>query len=223
MEEKHKLNSQEKQVSRMIVGVKRQDRRNWKKLSGEGFNYYTPAAVALIAVIWFFGAHMANNFFIFPTLESVVYSVFDSLRDLYVLRNIGITMRRVLTGVLYACLIGFPIGLLMGDSPKLMKAIAPFINSLRQVPIMAWVPLSIVWFGLGDGPTIFMIAFSGVFTLILNTIAGVQDISRDYYHAVRSMGANTWDVIRDVIMPGALPGVITGVRLAISAGWMSVI
>lgn len=155
MEEKHKLNSQEKQVSRMIVGVKRQDRRNWKKLSGEGFNYYTPAAVALIAVIWFFGAHMANNFFIFPTLESVVYSVFDSLRDLYVLRNIGITMRRVLTGVLYACLIGFPIGLLMGYSPKLMKAIAPFINSLRQVPIMAWVPLSIVWFGLGDGPTIF--------------------------------------------------------------------
>ena len=88
---------------------------------------------------------------------------------------------------------------------------------------MAWVPLSIVWFGLADGPTIFMIAFSGVFTLILNTIAGVQDISRDYYHAVRSMGANTWDVIRDVIMPGALPGVITGVRLAISAGWMSVI
>ena len=223
MEEKHKLNSQERQVNRMITGVRRQDRRNWKKLSGEGFNYYTPAAVAVIAVIWFFGAHITNNFFIFPALESVVYSVFDSLRDLYVLRNIGITMRRVLTGVMYACLIGFPIGLLMGYSPKLMKAIAPFINSLRQVPIMAWVPLSIVWFGLGDGPTIFMIAFSGVFTLILNTIAGVQDISRDYYHAVRSMGASTWDVIRDVIMPGALPGVITGIRLAISAGWMSVI
>ena len=138
MEEKHKLNSQERQVNRMITGVRRQDRRNWKKLSGEGFNYYTPAAVAVIAVIWFFGAHITNNFFIFPTLESVVYSVFDSLRDLYVLRNIGITMRRVLTGVMYACLIGFPIGLLMGYSPKLMKAIAPFINSLRQVPIMEW-------------------------------------------------------------------------------------
>ena len=66
MEEKHKLNSQEKQVSRMIVGVKRQDRRNWKKLSGEGFNYYTPAAVALIAVIWFFGATWQTTFLYFP-------------------------------------------------------------------------------------------------------------------------------------------------------------
>ena len=64
MEEKHKLNSQERQVNRMITGVRRQDRRNWKKLSGEGFNYYTPAAVAVIAVIWFFGAHITNNFFI---------------------------------------------------------------------------------------------------------------------------------------------------------------
>ncbi len=81
MEEKHKLNSQERQVNRMITGVRRQDRRNWKKLSGEGFNYYTPAAVAVIAVIWFFGAHITNNFFIFPTLESVVYSVFDSLKN----------------------------------------------------------------------------------------------------------------------------------------------
>jgi len=132
-------------------------------------------------------------------------------------------MRRVLTGVLYACLFGFPIGLIMGYSPKMMKMLAPFINSLRQVPIMAWVPLSIVWFGLGDGPTIFMIGFSGVFTIILNMVAGIQDISRDYYNAVRSMGANTMDVIRDVVLPGALPGMITGIRLAIGAGWMSVI
>ena len=64
MEEKHKLNSQEKQVSRMIVGVKRQDRRNWKKLSGEGFNYYTPAAVAVIAVMVFWRPHGKQLFYI---------------------------------------------------------------------------------------------------------------------------------------------------------------
>ena len=105
----------------------------------------------------------------------------------------------------------------------MLKALAPFINSLRQIPIMAWVPLSIVWFGLGDGPTIFMIAFSGVFTIILNTIAGVQDISKDFYNAARSMGASTLDIVKDIVVPGALPGVITGIRLAIGMGWMSVI
>ena len=217
------MNSGEKEVNRMAQAAKMSDRRNWKKLNGKEFNIYTPIAVGVIGVVWFFAAHMSENNFLFPTLESVLFKTVDSLRDLYVLRNIGITLRRVLTGTLYAFLVGLPLGLIMGYSPKMLKALAPFINSLRQIPIMAWVPLSIVWFGLGDGPTIFMIAFSGVFTIILNTIAGVQDISKDFYNAARSMGASTLDIVKDIVVPGALPGVITGIRLAIGMGWMSVI
>jgi len=153
----------------------------------------------------------------------VLYQVYYSLTDLYVLTNLAITMRRVVTGATYAFLIGFPLGMLMGYSPRLLRIISPFMNSMRQVPIMSWVPLTIVWFGIGDGPTIFLIAFSGIFTIILNTIAGVQDISKDFYNAARSMGANTVDIIKDIVLPGALPGVLTGVRLAIGLGWMSVI
>ena len=78
-------------------------------------------------------------------------------------------------------------------------------------------------FGFGDGPTIFLIAFSGVFTIILNTIQGVTDISKDFYNAARSMGAGTLSIIKDVVIPGSLPGVLTGLRLAIGLGWMSVI
>lgn len=212
-----------KQVKRMVQATQMRDRKAWKKIQGRERNIYTPIALAIIVVLWFVAAHAVNKPFIFPSIEDVLASVVDALRDLYVLRNIAITLRRVLTGVLVACLIGIPIGMLMGYSPVLLKTFAPFINSLRQVPIMAWVPLSIVWFGLGDGPTVFMIAFSGVFTVILNTIAGVQDIGKDYYNAVRSMGAKTLDVLKDVVVPGSMPGVITGVRLAIGMGWMSVI
>lgn len=217
------MNSGEKEVNRMAQAAKMSDRRNWKKLNGKEFNIYTPIAVGVICVVCFFAAHMSENNFLFPTLQSVLFKTVDSLRDLYVLRNIGITLRRVLTGTLYAFLVGLPLGLIMGYSPKMLKALAPFINSLRQIPIMAWVPLPIVWFGLGDGPTIFMIAFSGVFTIILNTIAGVQDISKDFYNAARSMGASTLDIVKDIVVLGALPGVITGIRLAIGMGWMSVI
>ncbi len=217
------MNNGQKDVNRMIQSTKMGDRKKWKSLNGKDFNIYTPIALVVICLIWFVSAHIADNPFLFPTLESVLLKTIDSLRDMYVLRNIGITLRRVLTGTLYAFMIGLPIGLVMGYSNKILRAFAPFINSLRQIPIMAWVPLSIVWFGLGDGPTIFMIAFSGIFTIILNTIAGVQDISKDYYHAARSMGANTLDIITDIVVPGALPGVITGVRLAIGMGWMSVI
>ncbi len=153
----------------------------------------------------------------------MAYQVVYSLTDMYVLENLAITMRRVVTGSLYAFLIGFPLGMVMGYSPKLLQTMSPFINSLRQVPIMAWVPLTIVWFGIGDGPTVFLIAFSGIFTIILNTVSGVQDISKDFYNAARSMGANTFNIIKDIVIPGSLPGVLTGIRLAIGLGWMSVI
>lgn len=211
------------QFQRMKAATNNGDRRNFRKFGGRNYNFAAFAALLGIGVIWYLAAHAVAQPFLFPYLEDVLREVVMSLTDLYVLRNMGITMRRVLVGSLYAFIIGFPLGMLMGYSPQILRAISPFMNSLRQVPIMAWVPLSIVWFGIGDGPTIFLIAFSGIFTIILNTIAGVQDISKDYYHAARSMGASTLGVIKDVVLPGSLPGVITGVRLAIGLGWMSVI
>lgn len=217
------MNKQEKQIGKLVYANKMRDGRAWKKLSGKDFNYYTPIALIVIGIIWIIAAKIINKPFIFPSLGSVIGATFKALTDIYVLKNIGITMRRVMTGVLYAFIIGLPIGMIMGYSKNMLRAFAPFINSLRQVPIMAWVPLSIIWFGLGDGPTIFMIAFTGVFTVILNTIAGVQDIDTDYYHAAHSMGARTIDIIKDIVLPGSLPGIITGLRLAIGMGWMSVI
>ncbi len=85
------------------------------------------------------------------------------------------------------------------------------------------VPLTIVWFGIGDGPTIFLITFSGIFPVILNTIAGVKNISKDYYNAARSMGAGPWSIFSNIILPASIPDILTGARIAISGGWMSVI
>lgn len=211
------------QVDYMVAVTRNSDRKRWRKMGGKNRNIAALVALIAICAIWFFAAHAVDKPFLFPYFEDVIKEVYYSMTDLFVLRNLGITMRRVLTGSLYAFVIGFPLGMLMGYSPTILRAISPFMNSLRQVPIMAWVPLAIVWFGIGDGPTIFLIAFSGVFTIIINTIAGVQDISKDYYHAARSMGAGTVSVMKDVVLPGALPGVMTGVRLAIGLGWMSVI
>ena len=212
-----------KQVDRMINDTGRKDRRYWRKFSDKNYNIGAIVSLIIIGIVWFFAAHAVNQPFIFPYLEDVLYQIVYCLTDTYVLTNLGITMRRVLTGCTYAFIIGFPIGMFMGYSPRLLKWMAPFINSLRQVPIMAWVPLSIVWFGIGDGPTVFLIAFSGIFTIILNTIQGVQDVSKDFYNAARSMGAGTLSIIKDIVIPGSLPGVLTGLRLAIGLGWMSVI
>lgn len=210
-------------VNRQIAASRNSDRRRWRRMGGNNYNLHAIIALIVICVLWTVSAHIVNQPFIFPYFEDVIGQVVYSLTDLYVLENLGITMRRVLIGALIAFIIGYPLGMLMGFFPKVLTTMSPFINSLRQVPIMAWVPLAIVWFGIGDGPTIFLIAFSGIFTIILNTVAGVQDISKDFYNAARSMGANTLGVLKDVVLPASLPGVLTGIRLAIGLGWMSVI
>ena len=88
---------------------------------------------------------------------------------------------------------------------------------------ISWVPLTIVWFGIGDGPTVFLIGFSSIFPIILNTIQGIRSISKDYYNAARSMGASPLTIFTNVMLPAALPDILTGARIGIGIGWMSVI
>jgi NitT/TauT family transport system permease protein len=128
-----------------------------------------------------------------------------------------------MAGFSIAAGLGLVLGYLMGYSLKFLKIMDPLISSLRQIPLMAWVPLSIFWFGLGDGPTVFLIAMSGLFPMTLAVVIGVQDISHEYYDAARSLGAGTGSLLKNVVIPGSIPSIMTGMRLAMSAGWMSVI
>lgn len=137
--------------------------------------------------------------------------------------NIGITMSRVVKGWLIAVLVGVPIGMAMGLSKIFEGILGGVVNSLRQIPMMAWVPLSIIWLGIGDGPTLFMIALNGVFQVIMNTSTGVASIDKDYYNAAKSMGASKASTFVNVVVPASMPHILVGARLAIGAGWMSVI
>ena len=210
-------------VNRMVQSTKMSDRRIFGKMVGK--NYYSTFLIALglLSTLWYFAAHAVGKPFIFPYFEDVIGQLGHAVTDMYILRSIAITLRRVLTGVLYATIIGFPLGMLMGFSPLVMRTIAPFINAFRQIPTTSWIPLAIVWFGLGDGPTIFVIAFQAIFAIILNTVAGIGDISRDYYNAALSMGAKRVGLLTDVVLPGSMAGLITGIRIALGMAWMSVV
>jgi len=195
------------------------DRGEGKKIAPQ----YWMLTMVLIGGIWHTAAYLTASELLLPYPLQTMIALLDAVRDPEVLLNLAITLRRVLTGFAYALLIGIPTGYLMGYSRIAMQMLDPLTSSLRQVPIMAWVPLTIVWFGLGDGPTVFLIAFSGLFPVILNTIAGVQSISQDYYNAARSMGSGPASIFAHVIFPGSLPDILTGMRIALSSGWMSVI
>ncbi|HHW41642.1 MAG TPA: ABC transporter permease [Syntrophomonadaceae bacterium] len=179
--------------------------------------------ICLLLVIWQLAAHHYASDLLLPPPRKTLVALVQAVQKPEIINNLLITLRRVATGFIYAVVIGLPLGYLMGYSKAALKILEPIVSSLRQVPIMAWVPLTIVWFGLGDGPTVFLIAFSGVFPILLNTIAGVQSISQDYYNAARSMGAGPVSILLHIIVPGSLPDVLTGMRLGLGAGWMSVI
>lgn len=177
----------------------------------------------VLIAIWQLTAMHFDIALIMPYPLVTFKSLFECMTDVEIIKNILITMDRVLRGFMWALFIGAPLGFLMGAFPFVQKLIGGFIDSIRQVPIMAWVPLTIVWFGIGNGPTIFIIALSGVFPIILNTVSAVQNIDKDYYNAAKSMGANPISIFFNVMLPAAIPDILTGARIAISAGWMSVI
>ncbi len=176
-----------------------------------------------LLVIWEISASRIGSSLLLPKPLNVLEGFIKCLTDPEIVKNVFITLQRVLKGFFYALIFGLPIGLIMGFSTRFESILSPIVDSVRQVPIMSWVPLTIVWFGIGDGPTIFLIAFAGVFPIILNTIQGIRSISKDYYNAARSMGASPFVIFTNVMLPAALPDILTGARLAISTGWMSVI
>jgi NitT/TauT family transport system permease protein len=208
----------------MLQSIKMADRRNFRNVVGST-KYYLTFVAALLALfgVWYFVAHAVNKPFTFPFVENVLKELAYALVDTYVWRNIAITFSRVYNGILYAILIGFPLGILMGYSGFAKRLLAPFINAVRQIPITSWIPLAIIWFGLGSGPSIFVITLTAIFTVVLNTIAGVSDIEPEFYHAVRSMGAGTLGVVKDVVLPGCVSGLITGTRIALGSAWMTVV
>ncbi len=180
-------------------------------------------SLIIVFGVWQVAAWRYDSDLLMPQPVDALRALGEAVVDPIVLTNLGITVRRVLIGFVISMAIGVPVGYLMGHSPRVGEVMDPLINTFRQVPIMAWVPLSIIWFGLGDGPTIFIITFVGVFAIILSTVAGVRAIPIELFHAARSMGASRSGLFRDVVLPATVPDVVTGARLALGAAWGSVI
>lgn len=186
-------------------------------------NIYKYVFLLILLIVWQIASKNIGIPLLLPTPKSTFTEFFANITNKQVMLNVGITMSRVLRGWMIAVMIGVPIGMAMGLSKIFEGIFGGVVNSLRQIPMMAWVPLSIIWLGIGDGPTLFMIALNGVFQVVMNTSSGVASIDKDYYNAAKSMGASKISTFFHVVLPASLPHILVGARLAIGAGWMSVI
>ncbi|WP_239394253.1 ABC transporter permease subunit, partial [Frankia sp. CiP3] len=136
---------------------------------------------------------------------------------------IGVSLRRVGTGVLLGGTIGISLALLAGLFQLGEDLIDASVQMIRTVPFVGLVPLFIIWFGIGETPKIALVAFGVAFPLYLNTYAGIRNVDADLVEAARTVGLGRLGLIRHVILPGALANMLVGVRYSLAIAWLALI
>jgi len=139
------------------------------------------------------------------------------------LNHAAASVWRVFAGFAWGVALGTLAGLLIGLSRIMERVLDPTIQVLRNVPVTAWVPLSLVFFGIGNAPAVFLIGLGAFFPAAVNTTHGVRQINATLIKAARMMGANERELLVRVILPAALPSIMTGVRLSMGIAWVLVV
>jgi NitT/TauT family transport system permease protein len=137
--------------------------------------------------------------------------------------DIWASLRRVLIAFFAALALGVPLGLWMGWSRRFREFTFPVLELVRPIPILAWVPLAILMFDGSELPVLFLTFLAAFYATTLNTLLGVQSIDRELIRAAACLGARPRDVFRDVVVPGALPYVLTGLQIAMGVAWFSLV
>jgi len=139
------------------------------------------------------------------------------------LHDASASLYRVMIGFLIGAGLALPLGLAMGASDRIYKLFNPLIQVLRPIPPIAFIPLSILWFGLGNPPAFFLITLGAFFPVLMNTIAGVRHVDAIYIRAARSLGANQTTLFMRVMLPAAAPYILAGARIGIGTAFIVVI
>ena len=133
------------------------------------------------------------------------------------------SVQLVLMGFVVAVATGVPLGLAMGWSRRVEALVNPAFLLIRPIPPLAWIPLAIVWLGLGDGAKVLVIWFAAFVPSVINSYAGVRSIEPHMIEAARMLGVRRWMLVREVLVPGAAPMIFTGLRLSLQACWTTLV
>ena len=137
--------------------------------------------------------------------------------------HVLLSLYRVFLGYVIASLLAIPLGLFMGWSPKLLDMIRPVVEVVRPIPPLAWIPIAILWFGIGIKSAAFIIFLGAFFPILLNTISGVLSIHPILLEAARTLHAKEKDIFLKVLLPGTIPSIFVGMRIGIGIGWMTLV
>jgi len=161
--------------------------------------------------------------YMLPGLGQVWDTALAAVDDGSLLDNVAASLWRLALGFVIGNALAIPLGLAIAVNRHVADTVRPLLTFLQSIAGIAWVPLAIIWFGIGVGSVVFVIANTIFFASIYNTVIGVQMIPGVLYRAVRSLGARGPQVLRELIIPGALVQIIVGLRTAMAYGWRALV
>jgi NitT/TauT family transport system permease protein len=180
------------------------------------------AVIAAVIGLWWIVVVQTESA-IFPTPWQVVAGALELARDGTLWEHIGASLFRVAAGFGLALVVAIPLGLWMGWVGGAYRTLNPIFQMLRPISPIAWIPLAILWFGVGDVSPIFLIFISSVFPMIVQTTSGVHTIERRYLRAAANFGVSRSVLFRRVVIPAVLPEIIVGMRIGIGVAWLVVV
>ncbi|ANU15361.1 ABC-type probable sulfate transporter, permease protein [Planococcus halocryophilus Or1] len=175
---------------------------------------------AVLIVFWELGSRFELwHETILPSPFSVYDSLMAGFADMTLVYDLMASFRRLLIGLAVAILIGTSVGILLARSKTADETLGTLVLALQSVPSIVWLPLAMMWFGLGEGSIIFVVILGGTFVMILNVRTGIKNVDPLFIKAARTMGSNGLDLFIKVIIPASVPYFVTGARLAWAFAW----
>ncbi len=184
------------------------------------------AALTVIVLLAIYEAFARSGMFspaLMPAIPDIMRTLVRMMLDGSMLAHAASTLTRVLIGFGLAVTIAVPLGILMGRFVAIERFFLPLVSALMPIPSLAWVPIFILWCGIGNAVAILVVFYAALFPLVLNTWTGVRSVNPLWLRAASSMGAGERSMFWKVVMPGASAFIITGLRQSFVRAWIAVV
>jgi len=180
------------------------------------------SGVAALALAWDLAIRFGGRTLL-PSPAQVAAAIFELTRQGFLVRHVVASLFRVTWGFLLAVLLGVPLGIWLGWNRRARAAAAPLLELLRPISPLAWIPIAILWLGVGDASAIFIIFLGALFPITLAAMNAVAKVPEIYFNAGRNFGLTRTDLVRRVIYPATVPQLLVGLRLALGIAWLVVV
>jgi NitT/TauT family transport system permease protein len=182
-----------------------------------------PLSVTAIGIALWHAACLLAKTSTFPTPAESFGAIFELARSSRLWNDVTASLFRVTWGFGLAAAVGIPLGLWIGWSSRAFAALNPLVQGLRPISPIAWIPIAILWFGIGDVSAIFLIFLASIFPIMVGTTAAVQNIPQVYVRSASNFGLTGFDLVRRVVLPAAMPQIITSLRIALGVAWLVIV